>query len=95
MLQINKEGWDNVADQYYGLLALPNYGPYAPTEEELNLIGDINGKNVLEIGCGSGHSLLYMANHGANELWGIDLSGAQIKYTKDLLNQNGYSGYLF
>lgn len=70
MLEINKAGWDDVADQYFGILALPQYGPFAPAEDELNLLGDVSGKTVLEIGCGSGHSLLYMANRGAKEISG-------------------------
>lgn len=95
ILEVNKSGWERVADQYYGLLALPSYGPYAPTEDELKLLGDIQSKNVLEIGCGSGHSLLYMATNGANELWGIDLSSKQIEFTKELLKQHGLDGNLF
>lgn len=31
MLEIIKAGWDDVADQYFGVLALPKYGPYEPT----------------------------------------------------------------
>ncbi|MBD0380958.1 class I SAM-dependent methyltransferase [Paenibacillus sedimenti] len=43
-------------------------------------------KKVLEIGCGSGHSLKYMASRGASELWGIDLSDTQIKTARNLLS---------
>lgn len=92
MLEINKAGWDDVADQYFGILALPKYGPYAPTEDELNLLGDVVGKKILEIGCGSGHSLLYMASKGAEEIWGIDLSTTQVNYTKELLEENKLKG---
>jgi ubiquinone/menaquinone biosynthesis C-methylase UbiE len=95
ILKINKSGWDKVADQYYGVLALPNYGPYALTEDELKLLGDVQSKNILEIGCGSGHSLLYMATKGAKELWGIDLSTKQIEFARELLSQHGLDGKLF
>jgi SAM-dependent methyltransferase len=49
----------------------------------------------LEIGCGSGHSLLYLAQQGASELWGLDLSPAQIEFACSLLKENGVTPHLF
>lgn len=87
MIRINKEGWDRVADQFFeGTREQLKYGPYAPTEEELQLMGDLRGLTVLEIGCGSGHTLEYMANRGAGELWGIDLSGKQIETASQVIS---------
>ncbi|MBN8210411.1 class I SAM-dependent methyltransferase [Bacillus sp. NTK071] len=74
VLTQNKESWNVVAHHFDGVDALPSYGPYSQTEDELNLFGDLAKKKVLEIGYGSGHSLRYMANAGASELWGVDLS---------------------
>ncbi|WP_409974983.1 class I SAM-dependent methyltransferase [Bacillus sp. Bva_UNVM-123] len=73
-LAINKQSWDEVAHRFFGRNPLPEYGPLAPNEEELNLFGNVRNLKVLDIGCGSGHSLKYMAQHHAGELWGIDLS---------------------
>lgn len=94
VLQINREGWDVVAPRFYGAAALPNYGPLAPTEDTLGLLGDVRGKAVLELGCGSGHSLLYLAQHGASELWGIDLSTTQLGFAEALLKENNVSARL-
>ncbi len=44
--------------------------PYTASEDEIHLFDSIKGKKVLDIGCGSGHSLQYMAEHGAEEVWG-------------------------
>ncbi|GMK37637.1 hypothetical protein PCCS19_06910 [Paenibacillus sp. CCS19] len=55
------------------------YGVYSPSEEELNLLGDISGKVIVEVGCGSGHTLEYLAKRGARELYGVDLSTKQIE----------------
>ncbi|MDQ0273775.1 class I SAM-dependent methyltransferase [Cytobacillus purgationiresistens] len=85
LLSINKEAWDKAAERFYGRNPLPEYGPLAPTEEELQLFGDVSNKKVLDIGCGSGHSLFYMKQHHASELWGIDLSKSQVKAAKLLL----------
>jgi ubiquinone/menaquinone biosynthesis C-methylase UbiE len=84
-LTINKTSWDEVAQNFFGRTALPEYGPFAPDEKELNLFGDLNHKKVLDIGCGSGHSLKYMQEKKADELWGLDLSSSQIQAATELL----------
>lgn len=94
-LKHNQVGWNIVADQYFGQTALPVYGPYLPTENELNLFGDVSGKKVPDIGCGSGHSLHYMANKGVKELWGLDISSEQINTADKLLKDDGYNPDLF
>ena len=40
---------------------------------------------ALELGCGSGHSLRYLAERGARELWGVDLSPVQIAFAEETL----------
>ncbi|MFD1675905.1 class I SAM-dependent methyltransferase [Alicyclobacillus fodiniaquatilis] len=84
-IQSNKQSWDEVAPRFFGRTALPTYGPFAPTEDQLNLFGDVKNLKVLDIGCGSGHSLAYMASRGAAELWGIDLSDTQIATAQTVL----------
>jgi SAM-dependent methyltransferase len=76
--ETNRIGWNKAAHYFYGGTALPIYGPLAPTEDDLRLLDAINGKRILEVGCGSGHSLLYLSEHKAAELWGLDLSETQI-----------------
>jgi SAM-dependent methyltransferase len=82
---MNKQGWEKSAERFFGKTALPEYGPFAFTEEKLNLFDDVSGKKVLDIGCGSGHSLQYMGNRGAKELWGLDLTTKQIEAANRLL----------
>lgn len=94
-LRHNQNGWNKVADQYFGITSLPAYGPYTPSEDELRLLGSISGKKVLDIGCGSGHSLCYMGKCGAQELWGLDLSSQQINTAEGFLEKNGYRANLF
>ncbi|MCA1058836.1 class I SAM-dependent methyltransferase [Rossellomorea aquimaris] len=84
-LTINKKSWDEASPRFYGRNPLPEYGPLAPTEDELQLLGNIGGKKVLDIGCGSGHSLQYMKNNHASELWGLDLSHSQLQAAAQLL----------
>ncbi|MGI2326697.1 class I SAM-dependent methyltransferase [Planococcus sp. YIM B11945] len=66
--------------------ALPSFGPFTQTDEELHLFEAIQDKKVLDIGCGSGHSLAYMNAQGAAELWGVDFAEKQIATAKKTLN---------
>jgi ubiquinone/menaquinone biosynthesis C-methylase UbiE len=84
-LATNREGWNRVAPRFHGGTALPEYGPLAPTEDTLRLLDEITDLRALELGCGSGHSLLYLAQHGARELWGLDLSPVQIQFAEETL----------
>ncbi|MFD1737172.1 class I SAM-dependent methyltransferase [Bacillus salitolerans] len=87
-LNQNKSSWNKVAHHFIGKDALPSYGPYTQTEDELKLFDEIKGKKVMDIGCGSGHSLKYMFEKGACELWGVDLSETQIKTASETLKDS-------
>ena len=84
-LATNRAGWNRVASLFHGSTALPEYGPLAPTEDTLKLLDGVSLARVLELGCGSGHSLRYLAEHGAGELWGIDLSPVQLVFAAETL----------
>lgn len=95
ILKQNKTSWDNMADTWFGTTALPNYGCYIPGEETLQLFPDLSNTKVLDIGCGSGHSLKWCGDHGASELWGLDLSTKQIEIAQKYLSECGYVPNLF
>lgn len=90
----NHAYWDGHADLWVGTTALPVYGVCFPTEDDLHLFGDVTGKRMLEICCGSGHSLKYNAERGAGELWGSDFSQRQLENADRLLRESGYSAKL-
>lgn len=90
ILQTNKTYWNENADEWFGVTALPKYGVQFVTENELNLFGDVTGKTMLEIGCGSGHSLKYHADRKAGELWGLDISQKQLENAEKFLAENGH-----
>jgi SAM-dependent methyltransferase len=87
VLEINRAGWNRVAPNFHGRTALPEYGPLTPTENTLRLIDLPPDPCVLELGCGSGHSLQYFAERGARELWGLDLSSVQIAFAGETLRR--------
>lgn len=91
----NRTSWNAMADSWFGVTALPTYGCLCPTEDELHLFPDLSGKKVLDIGCGSGHSLKWCGDKGANELWGLDISDHQLENAGKYLQESGYEPKLF
>lgn len=73
----NESFWDTQGNAVIGTTALPFYGAFI-SEEKCQLFGDLAGVKVLEIGCGTGHSLQYLGERQASELWGMDISAEQI-----------------
>src|SRR5258706_15538309 len=84
-LATNRSGWNKVAPLFHGGTALPEYGPLAPTEETLTLLDQVPGSRVLQLGRGSVPSFRSLAERGAQELWGIDLSPVQIAFAEETL----------
>ena len=41
---------------------------------QLNLIGEVDGKRVLDLACGSGAKVVHLARQGAREVVGVDIS---------------------
>lgn len=95
ILAQNKISWNAIADSFFGVTALPTYGCLCPTEDELCLFPELSGKKVLDIGCGSGHSLKWCGDKDAAELWGLDISERQLENAKKYLAENGYATKLF
>jgi len=85
--------WDTKGNDVIGTTALPMYGAFV-SEERLRLFGNISGKKVLEIGCGTGHSLRYVGERMASELWGLDISEKQIEKAAQYLAAYGLSAKL-
>lgn len=89
----NSSFWDTKGNEVIGSTALPKYGSFV-SEEKCHLFGDVSGKKLLEIGCGTGRSLKYHGDKKASELWGIDISEKQIEKARDYLSLNGFSAKL-
>ena len=88
----NKDNWNELAksNKPFSNTSLPEYGPYMVNEEKLQLFKDVKNKKVLELGCASGKSLKFLANKGASEVWGIDISEEQIKKAKTMKLVNSF-----
>lgn len=54
-----------------------SYGADIPREDALKLLGHVDGKRILDLGCGAGHNAIAMARQGAKVI-GVDESADQI-----------------
>ena len=85
-----KTWWEDNAKQFQENRNIPievNYGVGGSNEEDHNLIGDVKGKDILEIGCGGAQCGIAFAKQGAN-VTGIDISEEQLKIAKKLAEKN-------
>ena len=53
------------------------YGADVPTETDLRLLGSVEGRRVLDLGCGAGHNAVVLAQQGAKVL-AVDPSADQL-----------------
>jgi SAM-dependent methyltransferase len=53
------------------------YGAEVPTEADLKLLGAVDGKRILDLGCGAGHNAVVLAQQGAKVL-AVDPSADQL-----------------
>lgn len=57
------------------------YGPGLPTEDSLRLLGHLDGRRVLDLGCGSGSAAVAMAKAGAKVI-AVDESSPSLAATR-------------
>jgi ubiquinone/menaquinone biosynthesis C-methylase UbiE len=79
----NRTFWDDDADDYQAAhhadLVAPAWGAYRIPEAELQILGDLSGLRVLELGCGGAQASLGFAG-GAACSTGLDLSIGQLRH---------------
>lgn len=85
-----RSGWDAMADGYQAETIIStndvHYGPLCPGERELGLMGDVQGKSVLELACGSAQNSVALAKWGAL-VTALDISSRQIRHASALVRK--------
>jgi SAM-dependent methyltransferase len=83
----NRESWDAEAEAYQARNAAaieheaPHWGMWQIHEAELNALGELDGREVLELGCGAGQFGLSLVRQGAR-VTGIDNSAKQLEFAR-------------
>ncbi len=91
--QVNRLGWDQESDAYQernaALLARPPdaWGVWRIPEDTLHALGDVSGKDVLELGCGAAQWSIHLAGAGAR-IVGLDLSARQLQHARRLMKES-------
>jgi hypothetical protein len=93
----NRASWDGWAPEYEQPGRLnwaqdePSWGIWSVPESELRLLPDnLQGLEVIELGCGTGYVSACLARHGARPV-GIDNSPAQLNTARALQRESGFS----
>lgn len=90
----NKDHWDRDAADYqrrhHAMLAGDvRWGPSMPREADLHILGDVRGKDVLELGCGGGQGIVHVKRQGARRCAGLDLSEGQVAHAREHAKEEG------
>lgn len=86
----NRRFWDAQADEYQELHREhlghpdPRWGIWQLPESELRILGDVAGKDVLELGCGAAQWSIRLAQAGARPV-GLDNSERQLAHARRLM----------
>lgn len=65
-----------------------SYGPDIATEETLKLLGNVEGKRILDLGCGMGHNAIALARQGARVV-AVDESAEQVAEARAAAEREG------
>jgi len=82
-VQLNRESWNAAADEYATYAESlwagePTWGIFSVPDQQVGMMpADLDGKSVLEAGCGTGYVSAWMARRGARPV-GIDNSPRQL-----------------
>jgi SAM-dependent methyltransferase len=93
--QRNRQSWNETADAYQeehgaflevggGL----SWGVWQIPEAQLNVLGDVRDKDMLELGCGGAQWSIALARAGARPV-GLDLSDRQLEHARTLMARAG------
>ncbi len=87
-----ERAWDKRSSQSQAAHKIPatyiHYGPHCPTEDDLQLLGELGGKNVVELGCGGGQCSVAFAKRGA-KVTGVDFSDQQLARARSVARKEG------
>jgi SAM-dependent methyltransferase len=82
--------WNKISQSYQRRYQIGtskvHWGPLCPSEDQLHLLGDVNGKKIIEIGSGAGQNSIVLAKQGALAT-AYDISNEQLKQGKKLARE--------
>ncbi|MGH7749517.1 MAG: class I SAM-dependent methyltransferase, partial [Candidatus Dormibacteria bacterium] len=92
----NRRWWDADAEDYLAehgdFLGLADFVwcPEGLREADIGLLGEVTGRRVLEVGCGSAPCARWLVEQGA-QVVGLDLSAGMLRYAGNAARETGIS----
>jgi SAM-dependent methyltransferase len=90
----NREVWRGLAEEYREKARVNwakeemDWGIWNVPESELGLLGDVDGKDVVELGCGTAYVSAWLARRGARPV-GVDVTPEQLATARELQAEHG------
>jgi ubiquinone/menaquinone biosynthesis C-methylase UbiE len=85
--QANAEYTDTVAERSWAEEEI-NWGVWKTPESELNVLGEVSGLDIVELGCGTAYFSAWLARRGARVV-GVDPTPAQLETARRMQRQTG------
>lgn len=92
----NREAWDTGQSEWFGArartqwAAAPHWGIWATPQTELPVLpSDLEGKDLIDLGCGTGYVCAWAARAGARPV-GIDNSARQLATARAMQDEFGW-----
>jgi SAM-dependent methyltransferase len=85
--QSNAEYTDANAETNWALDEI-SWGIWGIDESELDVLGDVAGKDVVELGCGTAYFSAWLAKKGAHPV-GVDVTPAQLATARRMMEKTG------
>jgi SAM-dependent methyltransferase len=94
-LERNRAVWTKANEEYTDARAREawaaediTWGMFGPSDSELGVLGDVAGKDVVELGCGTAYFGAWLARRGAR-VTGIDITPAQLATARRMSEETG------
>ena len=94
-LERNREAWTKANAEYTDSRAREawaseeiTWGMFGPSDAELGILGDVSGKDVIELGCGTAYLGAWLARRGAR-VTGVDITPAQLGTARRMMRETG------
>jgi len=90
----NRELWTKSNSDYTDRSALdawraePRWGVWKVPDSELQILGDVGGLDVVELGCGTAYVSSWLARAGARPI-GVDVTPAQLETARRCMRETG------
>ncbi|MCF3123655.1 methyltransferase domain-containing protein [Streptomyces arenae] len=81
-MSASTQQYDGIGEAYEGFKALP-LERYVAVPAFLGLVGDVRGRSVLDLACGTGFYSREFRRRGAAEVVGVDISGEMVAVARE------------